>query len=48
MLRDSYPHPERYRPLFLSLPFPDAISSALERAAGFTDRLVPEQRENRR
>ena len=48
MLRDSYPHPERYRPLFLSLPFPDAISSAQERAAGVTDRLVPEQRENRR
>jgi hypothetical protein len=47
MRRDAYPHPERYRPIVLTLPFPDATAPPVARAETLETR-IPERRENRR
>jgi hypothetical protein len=47
MRRDAYPHPERYRPIFLTVPFPDETAAPAARTETLATQ-IPERRENRR
>ena len=49
MRADAYPHPERYRPTFISMAFPGLPTAGAATAEAQAHAVaIPERRENRR